>query len=275
MLAWGISWPSTKIALSDISPMWFTALRLLGGSVLMFVILSSTKSLRLPKREDLPMIFIMGLVQMALIILLVNCALQFLNAGSSALLVDSAVIWVAPVAILFFGERMTRLKWIGMVLGCVGILMLIGPWQENWSDPEIVVGYLLLGLATLIWAGIILYMRYGKWHSSPMELLPWQFLVGAIPVMFLAFLYEPLNNIHFTASALTQLGFCIVFATVFGYWGIQTATKQLPSITSALMLLGIPLVAVLSSYFMLHEVLTLSTCVAMVLLLGGIYAAKN
>jgi len=270
IMTWGLCWPTSKMGLFDISPLWFSALRLIIGSGLMFAILFLSKKFTLPKRQDLPLILSVGLLQMGLFLMLLNLGLLHVDAGRSAILVYTTPLWVTPVAIFVFGEKLTRLKSLGLILGLGGIITLFSPWGIDWSNRNIIFGNLMLILAAISWACTLLHVRYAKWHSTPFQLIPWQLLTGAIPVTIIAAIYEPTTQIHWTNSSTFCLLFNALLGTAFAYWGVIVTGKRLSVINISLCLLGVPVVGLLSSNLLLGEPLTANILTSMLLILGGL-----
>ena len=105
ILTWGLAWPASKIGLTYLSPAWYTAMRLMIGTVTMMLIVFSLGKLSLPTQRDLPLIAIIGILQISIFLLLTNVGLTYLPPGRSSLLAYTTPLWVMPAAILFFNEN--------------------------------------------------------------------------------------------------------------------------------------------------------------------------
>ena len=77
----GGAWPITKAALADASPMWFgfgrAALATLVASLLLLVL----RRFHRPKREDLPTVFAVGLLQLGGFFVLAHAAVAMVEPG--------------------------------------------------------------------------------------------------------------------------------------------------------------------------------------------------
>lgn len=270
ILIWGISWPITKIGLQYMPPIWFAAFRMIIGMLCMFVLVISIGKWMIPSRKDMPIILVMGLLQMALFMTLINLGLHYVNAGRSAILVYTTPIWVMPLAILFFKEKATWLKWTGFFLGILGVVTLFSPWGINWSDPQVIFGNGILLLAALCWAIAILCARNMKWHHTPLQLLPWQLLLGTIPVVLIAAFTTPFTVIQWNYTLISILLFIGGLGTAFAYWATLMISKELPSITVSLSFLAVPIAGLIFSAWLLNEPITGAIVVAMILILNGI-----
>ena len=107
-LTWGINFPVLKMGLAYSPPLIYTTLRMILGTVTMFVIARFMGILRVPHRADIPVVFSVGLLQNMGFITLVTIGMQFMPAGRAAILAYTSPIWVVPAAALLLGERFTH-----------------------------------------------------------------------------------------------------------------------------------------------------------------------
>ena len=191
VLSWGLSWPITKVGLAYMTPLWYTAARLIVGTVTMTAIVIMAKKFQLPKREDLPLILVVGLLQISIFLWLANEGLAYLPAGRSALLAYTTPLWVMPIATFFFKERSTLKRWIGFACGVLGLIVLMSPWELTWTK-EVLYGTAMLLASSLAWAISMIGARYMAWNKSPLELIPWQLMIATIPMIIYAYCREPL-----------------------------------------------------------------------------------
>jgi drug/metabolite transporter (DMT)-like permease len=207
---------------------------------------------------------------MGIFVLLINIGLHFVEAGRSSILVYTTPIWVTPIAIFVFKEKAGLLKWLGFMLGVAGIIVLFGPWGIHWNDRMALLGNGMLLLAALCWAIAILCARHMSWHHSPLAIVPWQLLVGTIPVLILVMFEPSAKVIHWNWSLTGALLFTGVMASALATWGIIVISKELPSMTTSLSLLGVPVTGLIFSAILLKEHLTMVNTTAMILIAGGL-----
>lgn len=270
IFSWGLAWPVNKIGLEYMSPTWYTAIRLVIGTVTMMLLVIALGKFSLPKRKDFPLIFIIGLLQISVYILLANIGLKYLPAGRSSLLAYTTPLWVMPAATLIFHEKTGRLRWFGFLLGIAGLTILLSPWEMNWLDKNVVFGAIMLLLASLCWAISMLCARYMHWTKSPLELIPWQLLIGTLPIIALAWINEPFVAIHWNTTLVLSLAYTGALVTGLSYWSGLVVNKELPTLVVSLGFLLVPVVSMLSSAAYLHETMTMPTILAMILIISGI-----
>jgi drug/metabolite transporter (DMT)-like permease len=274
VLVWGLLWPINKFGLYYMPPLWYASLRLIIATICMFLLAKILGQLSIPKGRDWPMILILGFFQTGLFLGFLTIGLNQVGAGRAAILVYSTPIWVTPIAYFFFNEQLSRLKLLGVILGAAGILLLFSPWGLDWSDKKVIIGNILLLAAALSWAFAMIFSRYMPWHSSVLQITPWQLLFATIPVSLFAMFLEPSPHIVWNTPLIISLIYASLLGTAFAFWGIVAVSKQLPVITTSLALLGVPITSVIASALFLHEPITVNIFFAMILVLGGLAVAS-
>ncbi len=251
-------------------PMWFTLARLCIGFVTVFFLLAFQKQIALPKKKDLPFILSIGLLQMACFLIFLNGGLLLVNAGRAAILVYSTPFLVAPIAILYFKEKYSLPKLLGLILGFAGILILFNPWSFDWHNEKALIGNGLLLLAAACWAIAMLHTRYGVWHTSSYKLIPWQLLLATVFVLISCLIIDPHPKIIWTRQLITMMLFNGLFATGFAYAACIFITQRLPVINTSLLLLGVPVLGLLASAWWLNEPLSLYIFISLACILTGL-----
>lgn len=275
VLIWGINWPMNRIGMDYMPALWHSALRMSVGCVFMFGLLIVRGKLTLPQKQDIPLILIIGILQLALFSTCINLGLQYVNPGRSAILVYTVPFWTTPMAMLFLKERLTWFKFIGLILGFLGITILFSPWSMVWT-PESLYGNSILLFAAVLFGIAICCTRNLHSTLSPLQLLPWQLLIAAIITLFFATLYEPNPQIVWTMAPILAMTYTGILAAGVAYWLITIVGRQLPAITVSLGLLGVPLTGVISSHMILDEPITSSMKVAMIcIFIGLIFVATD
>ncbi len=270
IITWSMAWPINKIGLSYMSPLWYTASRLVVGTTTMMAFIIILKKFTLPKRQDLPLIIVIGFLQISTYILLANIGLAYLPAGRSSLLAYTTPLWIMPAATLFFNEKSSKLRWLGFLLAIAGLILLLSPWEMDWDDAHIILGTAMLLLASLCWSISMICARYMHWSKSPLELIPWQLLIGTIPVLLIAWATEPGVSVEWNSSLILSLIYTGFLVTGLSYWSGLIINKELPTIIVSLGFLIGPVCSLLISAFFMHEVISLFTAIAMGLILLGL-----
>ncbi len=270
VVVWGANWPVMKVGLEDIPPLLFALARMLLGAACLFAVLAARGEVRLPGRADLPVVLSVGVLQLAAYLSLINLGLTEVEAGRSAILAYTTPIWVVPLAVIFMGERLTAGRLAGVALGVAGIAVLFNPLAFDWSDPAQLAGNALLLAASLAWAVAIVHVRGHRFECSPLQLAPWQMLLGAVPVAVLAVLLEDPAEIVPGPRLWAVLAYNGPFATAFALWAWITVNRALTAITTSMASLAIPAAGVVAAAVALGEAITPANAVGLALIAAGI-----
>lgn len=269
---WGINWPVLKIALGSMPPHWLNGARMGLCALCLFAALGILGKLRLPGREDLPALLSVGVVMMGVFPAMMMMGLEFAQAGRASLLSFIAPLWVTPAAILLFGERLTRLKATGLVLGLGGLGVMFNPIGFDWSRGDAVYGNLLLVASSMVFAVPLLHMRRHVWRQSPFQLAPWQMLAATLVAALLGLVLDAGEPVRWSATLVWLLVYAGPVATTLTVLGIVAIVRSLPAITSSLLFLATPVAGILASAAVLGEPLTVTVLAGLALIVAGLGA---
>lgn len=268
--SWGVSWPVNKAILSYASPLWAVATRLWVAAVVVALICLPLGKLRLPPRQDLPMVVSLAVLHIGLFAGLTSLGLMYVSAGRTVLVAYTTPLWVFPLAWLFAGEALTGQRLVAIACGMLGLALLVNPLAIAWSDSGVITGHALILLAAICWAISIVYTRLHKWAATPFDLLFWQLLLGAVLTSAAALLFEGWPAIDVTPHFIVLLLYGGTISTSLAYWALSTVNRSLPATTTALGLLAVPVFGVIASMITLGEALDAFTLAALLLIVGGI-----
>lgn len=270
VVLFGLTWPVMKIGLEAGSPVWLAAGRATLSATTSFLMLALLGRLRWPPRGEWPVILSVGMLQLTAFFALANLGVQSVPAGRSGVLAYTTMLWMVPLSLLV-GEKVRPRALAGVALGVAGVVVLADPIRFDWHDRGIVLGHAWLLLAGLSWALAMLHTRRHKWHTSPLDVLPWQMSVATVLLWTLSMVAEPHGHLDPGKwqlwAALLYIG---AFAGPIGTWAAVSVTRALPPITASLGMLGVPLVGIVSAVLLLGEPITLPLLLGTALVLAGI-----
>lgn len=272
VLIWGLNWPIMKMVVHLMPPVWFVVARLALGSVCLFAVLLATGRLAKPTRADWPVIWSVSFFQMYVFMTLTTIGIQFIPAGRSAILAYTSPLWVLPAAILFFGEKLTRWRAVGMIAGLAGLVVLLNPASIDWSDGHQLLGNALLLIGAIMWAIAILHTRRHKWHLSPLQLAPIQMALLIVPMSFVAWIIDGPFRAEWTWQLIWMLVYNGPLATAFAFWASVSLQRALPSSTISLSYLAVPAWGLIASTLWLGESLPPSLFLGGALIFLGVAA---
>jgi drug/metabolite transporter (DMT)-like permease len=270
VFAWGLTWPINKLILAHLSPLWLSAIRTVIAVIAMLAITGLSGRLRLPPRQDLPVLCSIALLHMVGFSVMGVIGLTMVPAGRSVVLAYTTPLWVIPGAALFLRERLTARKLLGAAIGLAGLVVLFNPLAFDWRDRDALIGNGALLLAAFLWASSILHIRGHRWRSTPFDLVFWELLLAAVVLNTLAILIDGAPRFEPTTSLVLLLLYIGLPGTALAYWAIAMASRDLPAVTTSLGLLGAPVIGIAAAVLALGEALDPLVLLAGALILGGV-----
>ena len=267
---WGLSWPAMKLAVGEISPLWLATFRFASGAVFLFALLAARRGLRLPPRQDWPIVASIGGLQMMAFTGLGLTAMQYTDAGRAAVLGYTTPLWGVLAAWAIVRQRPTAWQGLALCVGMSGVALICSPVEMDWGNANVVRGNIFLLLAAICWSLVILHVRRHRFVAKPLELAPWQMLFATLPLGLAALIFEGLpTGIAWTPDLLTLMLYigpvatsaCFVISTEHGR---RISTFAMTNIT-----MGVPIVGMLSSALLLHERITLPLASGLALIVAG------
>lgn len=248
VVLWGYSWITSKIGLYYASPIDVVALRIGLGILTLFVGILWTRTSLRPKHW--PALIQIGLIQTGAFLLLNTWALSDGGPGKTSVLVFTMPFWVLVFAWPLLHERIRGLQWVSVILAVVGLVFVLEPWQMATS----LFSKTLAVMAGMCWAiGVVLAKRLH--NREPVDALSftfWQMIVGLVPILIAQALIDRPPIIWSNTFILVTI-FNGVLATGIGWLAWLYVLHRLPAGTTSLASLGIPVIAMLSSWIQLGE----------------------
>jgi drug/metabolite transporter (DMT)-like permease len=122
---WGLNFSIVKFGLSEIAPLAFPVFRFgLGGIVLLIILRLREGSIGV-RREDLPLLVLVGFFGITLSQISFVFALTNTSASDTALVMATAPIVTALLAAAVGLERMGRRHWIAVSIGLIGLVLVV------------------------------------------------------------------------------------------------------------------------------------------------------
>ena len=245
---WGYTWVIAKQALDFAPPFSLTFVRVFGGSLALFAAL---KLLRQPLKLQAPRaVLLISLCQVSGFMLLQTLSLKFGAAGKTAVLVYTMPIWTLLLAWPMLGERVRGGQWFAVAAILGGLLLIIEPWnlQSSWLSNGFGIG------AAMCWAmGTVLVKKLRR-HSQVglLSLTAWSNLMGCIPVALIASVVDE-PPIQWTSGFIVIMLVLTLISTAFCWWLWTSILDSVPAWEASLLVLGTPVIAIISSRVILNE----------------------
>jgi drug/metabolite transporter (DMT)-like permease len=177
---------------------------------------------------------------------------QELASGRAAILGFTMPIWTALLAVLFFGEPLTRRLAFGAASAAAAIALLVA--HEFVSLAGRPLGIVWMQIAALSWAVGTILMRRTRLALSTQAITVWMMLLSAAAFWLIAPVFEPWPRWQFSAPMWLALawGVAINYGIAQVVWfGLA---RSLPPTASAFSIMAVPLVGTVSAIAIVGEV---------------------
>ncbi len=268
---WGISWSIYKAALDFTPPILFAGARsLIGGLLLALVLLPVWK--RIKWRGNWTSYAISALLNAVLFYGLQTAGLNYLPGGLFSVLVYFQPVLIGIFAWIWLGEKMTAFKITGLLLGFLGILVISA---DSLSGTLSVTGIILGLFAALSWALGVIYVKKVSSRVDSMWMVALQFIIGGTVLVVAGSFTENWADITWNTTYLFGLGFGstfgipIAFVIYFHLMNNGEASKV------AAFTFLVPLIAVLTGTVFLHEAVTATLAIGLILIVLSIYLVNH
>jgi drug/metabolite transporter (DMT)-like permease len=270
IVAWGLNWTVTKLIVTQVTPLWTTAIRTGIGALALLAMLAASKQFRIPKRGDVPVVLAISLFHMVAFAALMTTGLKYVPVGRSIVLGYTTPLWVAPAAWLLLKEDLAARQVIGIVIGLTGLAIMFNPSAFDWTNCDAVLGNGLLLLSALAWSVSILYTRAHRWIATPFQLVFWQALLATILLTILALIIEGELHIVWSDTLIMWFAYSGLVGTALGFWAMTVVARSVPATTTSLGILATPIVGIASSVAFLGEQVDQALLVATTMIIVGI-----
>lgn len=250
VLTWAVTWPTLKIGVTAVPPLWYNGVRYLIATGCLFVFVGLRDRIAVPSRADWRLVAVSGLLQMTVFSSLAGVALTRFPPGRAAFLCYSTPLWVVPLASWYLREPVSRRAALGVATGLAGMLVIVVPTLQR-GDGQLLPSVMLMGAAAA-WALSIVFVRGHRFEATALALAPWQTLLAGILLSTLAFVVEGAPP-AIGKAGLASLAYVGPVATAFAYWAMVEVGRHLPPGTISMALLGSPALGLLISAVALGE----------------------
>jgi len=274
---WAGSFIVVTLVTEEINPIDLGFLRFLVATPVMSVfLLLSRREVRIPLRE-LPSLAILGLTGVTLLYVFQFTGIDYTNASTASVLINTNVIFIALLSGLFLKEAFTLKKVTGITLSFLGVIIVVFsnlPSAQVALDNLFFVGSVLVLLSALCWA---VYSIVGKRLLETYDtvtIITYAFILGT--VFYLPLVIADIVPTIQTISVNGWIGvvYLALISSVFGYIGWYHVLRRTEASKAAVFLNLIPVFAVTMAFF-LGETITVFFLVGAILIIYGVYLTQK
>lgn len=245
-----------KLIGPDISPSAVTIYRfLIGGLFLLpFAIKRMQKRHLTIGYKDLLKMSIPGVINVTISMLCLQYAIYYGKASVTAVLISSNPLFAAFFARIFLKQKLSLKKFIGMLIGLAGVVIIIG--TDDGSGGDVINGKLgvLFGIIATITFGLYtaLAMKYVEHYGSTV-LNTFAFLIGSAILYIFTLLFNGSVTFSLTKENLYFMGYLGVFVTGIAYLCYFQGLKELPASVGSMFFFLKPVIASILAFMIFKE----------------------
>ncbi|WP_434479887.1 DMT family transporter [Gemmatimonas sp.] len=250
---WGVNYSVVKTGLQAMTPLSFTAVRMVSAAAVLFLIARVVKN-TWPSRRDTMHLLVLGLIGNGVYQLLFISGMARTRAGVAALIVAAGPAWIAIMSRLLGRERVSRLGWAGIVLQLIGVLCVVGSTQGFEGGDQGLIGAMLISGGSIIWA---LYSVLLQPYTQRMNALPLSAITLASGALMMAVAGAP-DMLRLDWGGVSLAGWGAVMysslgAMVIGYMLFYQGVRVLGPTKTAMYGNLQPIIAIAVAWAVLHE----------------------
>jgi drug/metabolite transporter (DMT)-like permease len=256
-----------------IGSLGFVLLRVLGATILFWVISIFFKSQQIEKKDRLT-ILKCGLFGMGINIAAFISGLDYSTPINSSILIIITPIFVVILSYLIFKNKINSSKIIGIFLGFIGaMILIINADMTSSIGRNIPLGNFLFIINSISYAYYLIIVKPMAEKYDLITLFKWLFLIGLIfnfPLGIKQFMLVEWTNLPLYDAILPML-YVVICTTFMTYFLNGYALTRLKSSEVAVFVYLQPVIGVTYAIYSKSDVLSATVIVASTLIFAGLY----
>ncbi|MCL6479384.1 MAG: DMT family transporter [Peptococcaceae bacterium] len=269
-IIWGLSFVSIKISVAVIPPMTLALLRFLLASAILVVMLKILEPQARLKKEDVPSLLIAGIIGITLYFFFENNGVKLTTATVASMIIAFIPILTILADYIIFKSPMPPYKIACVLISVVGVYLVVGANITGLNGSGNLRGNLLMMGAALSWVVYSIVTRPIGKRRSQLYIVTYQTIFGTLCLIPFSLL-EMDSWQRVSLPVILNVAFLGVFCSALGYYLYVYAMRGLGMGVVSLFINLIPVVTVVSSYFILKETVTLAQMAGGFLIVASVY----
>ena len=286
-----IAWGGTFIAgrsLAAVAPMFSACLRfVLASAALSAFLLVSGKGFRRVNARQALVVSLLGFCGIFSYSFFFFSGLQHISASRAALIVALNPAVMTLIAYLFYRERVTALKVLGIVLCFCGVALVVGGGDPQGATggpgggpagEHVWLGEALIGGCVLSWSAYSVFCKTVVRQLGPLHIVTYSIYAGTLMLLLYAAATGVLDMDavrRFSMAEAASLLYLGVVGSAVAYIWYYDGIQQIGVARAGVFIALNPLAAVLFGAALLGEQIPLITLLGGVLIISGIVAENR
>ena len=256
-------------------PLGFVAVRVIMATIMFWAVSLFTTGERIA-RSDLPLVLLCGLTGVA-----INQTMFFSGLELTTPIHASLIMTTNPVLVLIFShfllhEKITSRKVLGIVMGCIGAILLITFGKEIGTGENTLMGDIMVFINAMSYGLYLVLVKRLTSRYSPLTVIRYVFTAGLLFVAPVGFGQLRVVEWHtFSPSVWAAVAYVVVFVTFLAYLLNIFALRQVNPSTVSIYIYLQPLFASILSTFFGMENLTPVKLLSGLLIFTGVFLVSD
>jgi drug/metabolite transporter (DMT)-like permease len=274
-VSWGLQQVTVKIANQGISPIWQAGIRSIGSTILLLIWMAARRQHLTDKDGTLWSGIAAGLL-FALEFLLIYWGLEYTSASRAVIFLYLSPFVVAIGAQLFIpGENLRLIQVLGLICAFAGI---VAAFSESLTLPtyRMLIGDSMLAAAAVFWGATTVLVKASPLAKiAPSKTLLYQLVVSAVVLPLGSIAMGERGIFGITPLIIACLAYQIVWVAFVTYLAWFWLIRHYPASRLASFTFLTPLFGVIAGGTLLHEPITRTLLLALILVGTGIYLVNR
>ena len=270
-IVWGMSFYFIKISGSNLSPLQIAFGRVALGALTVLIILLIIKQ-KLPNtRKAWVRANIAGFLQHTAPFALIAYGETQITSVLAGITNAATPLWTALFSMAFIPkDRISRNEYLGVLTGFVGVLVLIGIWEGNSGENDL-LGILAVVVATACYGGVVIYTRakVTELGFSPSSFIGAQLIASTIQLLILCLIFTSVPT-QISSSTWGAILFLGIFSTGLAFPLVYKIIRDVSSLAAATITYATPIVSTIAGVIFLSEGLHWYQPIGAALILVGV-----
>ncbi|WP_455665418.1 DMT family transporter [Phocaeicola sp.] len=196
---------------------------------------------------------------------------------SSSIFVSLEPIWVFIIAVLFYKEKVTWMKILGIGMGLAGAILCISTQPSDDLASNAPVGNLLCLASSIIYAVYLVFSNRLLKGVGDMTMLKYTFLGASVMAVIVNTIYgfdAPVLSESLFSTPMLVLLFVLIFPTTVSYLLLPVGLKYLKTTLVAIYGYLILIVATITSLILGQDRFSWTQCGAIILICASVYLVE-
>jgi drug/metabolite transporter (DMT)-like permease len=249
----------TAFVNNSIDPYSFTFFRLLSAMIMLIILYYfKNKTIIFLKKDNWITSFMLFSYAITF-----SYAYLSIDAGFGTLLLFGVVQLVMIISSLYYKEKLTLLKIIGISISIFGLVYMLYP-KESF-ELSLLHAFLMI-VSGFSWA---IYSVLGKKSSNALESTTDNFIKATLFIAIFYFIFD-INNTHFNVEGVTLAIISGSITSAIGYILWYQVLPKITIVTASVIQLFVPILAIILSIIFLGELLSFDLIISTIIIMVGI-----